>query len=883
MDIYKTLVEKMHIGFTHCKIIFENDRPIDFEYLEVNKAFYDIIGQTNIVGMKMSEIQPALLTLNPVILATFGRVALSGIAEVFETYLSKYEVWLNISVQCSDNNSVIALFENITERKQFEQKLQYQNAFLEAQLNTARDGILIVDNEGKKIIQNQRTVDLWKIPQEITDNNDEKIQLQHFMNVTRNPVQFVDTISYINSHPNKVMHDEVELTDGTIIERYSAPVVGKDGQCYGRFWNFSDVTHRKTVEQTLRKSEEKFSKAFKASPAAISIASMKDGKYLEVNDVFLNVTNYKRDEVIGHTSSDLNVWVNDHDREKYINELTTHGCLKNFEILFRMNSGEIRTFLVSSEIVELDGNRCSLNFIVDITERKLTEEALRESEEKYRILFNTMIQGVVYQNADGKITSANPAAERILGITIDQMQGLTSMDPRWKAIREDGSDFPGTEHPISLALRTGKEVKNVVHGIYHPIEDKNVWINVTAVPLFKSGETKPFQAYATIDDITERKQTEEIIGNIQKLESLGVLAGGIAHDFNNLMSGIFGYIDLAKEKCSDKVNSIYLSKAMSAIDRGRNLTKQLLTFAKGGAPIKEVGHLFPFVSEVSQFALSGSNVSCVFNIPESIWPCNYDKNQMSQVIDNIVINAQQAMPNGGAIEISAQNVTFEQKQHPTLLSGNYVKMSIKDYGIGISKKIIDRIFDPFYTTKTSGHGLGLATSFSVVKRHGGTIAVESDPGQGSTFHILLPASLPDGNTLSVLESTPSHSGNGSFLVMDDEEIIRDTVGTMLETLGYTVICKDNGKDAIEFFANDLLGKCDLVGMIFDLTIPGGMGGKEAIGEIRKLCAEIPVFVSSGYAEDPVMANPKEYGFTASICKPFRKSELAEMLRNYFKC
>jgi PAS domain S-box-containing protein len=378
-----------------------------------------------------------------------------------------------------------------------------------------------------------------------------------------------------------------------------------------------------------------------------------------------------------------------------------------------------------------------------------------------------------------------------------------------------------------------------------------------------------------------RKKSEETLSNVQKLESLSVLAGGIAHDFNNLLGGIYGYIELAGESAKDEKLSRYLSKAMTTIERARGLTLQLLTFAKGGAPIKKIGSLFPYVQETAQFALSGSNVLCKFEIPKNLSSCDFDKNQIGQVIDNIVINAKQAMPDGGDIVLSARNMTIAENEHPPLDSGDYIMISIKDTGIGIPKNILPRIFDPFYTTKATGHGLGLASCYSIVNRHGGFIEVESEPGKGSTFYIFLPVSK-GSNSAGTENVDAIHKGNGVFLVMEDQIIMRDVIGDMLESLGYTAVCKGNGKETIEFVSSKIRANKEIAGMIFDLTIPGGMGGKEAIGEIRKTNPKTPIFVTSGYATDSIMVNPSEYGFTASICKPFRKSELSEMLNKYMK-
>jgi CheY-like chemotaxis protein len=264
-----------------------------------------------------------------------------------------------------------------------------------------------------------------------------------------------------------------------------------------------------------------------------------------------------------------------------------------------------------------------------------------------------------------------------------------------------------------------------------------------------------------------------------------------------------------------------------------------------------------------------------------LWPCEYDKNQIGQVIDNIVINAQQAMPEGGTIEIEAANLQLAEKTHAMLPAGNYVRIGIKDHGIGMPHDILTKIFDPFFTTKARGHGLGLATCYSIIKRHDGCIEVESEPGKGSIFTMYLPAS--SGTAISdIAPAITIHHGSGSILVMDDEAVVRDTIGSLLKTMGYDVHCASNSKEAIEAFEKATREKNYFAAIILDLTIPGGPGGKETIREIRKVNKDIPAFVVSGYADDPVMANPSNYGFNGSICKPFMMADLASLLNRHMK-
>ncbi len=508
-------------------------------------------------------------------------------------------------------------------------------------------------------------------------------------------------------------------------------------------------------------------------------------------------------------------------------------------------------------------------FTRDITESGEREREIRESEEKYRNLFSAMncgcmVQQVVFDKSgipdDFYTFDMNPAAERLLGVRREDVvnKSAVSLLPpeefkNW--LSHFGKVAAGGDpvHYEHYSQHYGKHFKGHV---FCP----------------RAGQ------FAVIfDDVTAEKTTEATVQNTQKLESLGLLAGGIAHDFNNLFGGIFGYIDLASEVTGEPRVAGYLEKALSAIDRARGLTRQLLTFAKGGVPIMKTGRLFPFVQETAQSALAGSNVACRFDVPPDLWECAFDREQIVQVIENIVINALQAMPDGGSIEVSAMNCAVNEKEHAVLAQGNYVKITVKDHGCGIPKETIHRIFDPFYTTKPKGHGLGLAACHSIIHRHGGCIDVESEPGKGSSFHLYLPVSIESAATAPEKTEVCHHKGSGTFLVVDDEEAMRETIGDMLKSLGYTVVSFENGRDAVDFFNKEFTARRPIAGLIVDLTVPGGMGGKEAIGEIRKLSRETPVFVASGYAEDPVIAQPQKYGFTGSICKPLIKNELVKML------
>jgi PAS domain S-box-containing protein len=514
--------------------------------------------------------------------------------------------------------------------------------------------------------------------------------------------------------------------------------------------------------------------------------------------------------------------------------------------------------------------------IRDITARKRASNDIAAEKERLAVTLRSIGDGVITTDTQGNIEIMNKIAEELCGWSQNEAQGK-SLVSVFNIINENTRK--PHENPVEKVLATGEITELANHTVIISKDGTERIISDSAAPIRNRNNTI-IGVVLVFRDITEKQKLLETSQRNLKLESLGILAGGIAHDFNNLMGGIFGCIDIAITESKDSNVTQYLSKALNTMERARGLTQQLLTFAKGGAPVQKITLLFPLIQETAQFALSGSNVSCRYDIAKDLWPCIIDKNQICQVIDNIIINAQQAMPGGGTVEMSARNISIGDKEHQLLQKGNYVRISIKDQGIGISKKMLARIFDPFFTTKPKGHGLGLATCYSIINRHNGAIDVESVLDEGSTFHIYLLAS-PESVILDAATGV-KHKGSGRILIMDDEEIFRMYAAKFLTTLGYSVVCTEDGKETLDLFIEETKAGRPFAAIILDLIIPGGTGGKEIIVEIRKLNTEIPVFVVSGYAEDPVMAGPADYGFTDSLSKPFSMEELSEMLNKNLK-
>ncbi len=366
--------------------------------------------------------------------------------------------------------------------------------------------------------------------------------------------------------------------------------------------------------------------------------------------------------------------------------------------------------------------------------------------------------------------------------------------------------------------------------------------------------------------------------NAQKLESLGVLAGGIAHDFNNILTAIIGNISIISMQVNPE-DELYVrcKEIENASLRAQGLTQQLITFSKGGAPVRKTASLLNIIQESAVFALRGSNVRCECLVPEGLWPAEIDEGQISQVIHNLALNAEQAMPSGGIIDIRAENITIGAESVLPMKEGKYVKITFADQGIGIPKENIKKIFDPYFTTKADGSGLGLAATYSIIKNHDGYITVNSEEGVGTTFTVYLPAS---GKELAKEKSAEdvAVAGTGRVLIMDDEEMVRRVAGEMLNKLGYAVGFARDGAEAIKMYKSAKESNQPFDVVIMDLTIAGGMGGIEAIQRLIELNPGIKAIVSSGYSDDQVMSDYRRYGFAGVLIKPYKINQLSESIR-----
>ncbi|MBU1218967.1 PAS domain S-box protein [Myxococcota bacterium] len=666
----------------------------------------------------------------------------------------------------------------------------------------------------------------------------------------------------------KETREELEVM-GIVFDVLYQPVFDEGGRVTRIIGVATDITQRKRTEEELRISKNTL-KSITDNATDFIFIKNKNRQYTYVNRAMCRLLGAEESQILGKTPVEL-FGKEQGETINKVDNMAFNGETVNVTELLTI--GEQKKYFNTVQIpLEKDGPQVLsvMGIVRDITSRMLAEKNLVHEKERLFVTLKSIGDAVITTDTGGCIILMNHIAEELTGWTLDEVSGKSLEEV---FVIENEYSGKRCENPVERVIKTGKVVELANHTVLVNRDGSRKAISDSGAPIIDD-EGNIIGVVLVFRDVSEKKKMAEVLRRADKLEALGVLASGIAHDFNNLLSGVFGFIDLAREETTSSEVRMYLSEANSAINRARALTQQLLTFSRGGEPHKRLTNPATFIRETVGFALSGSRISAEFHMDSDLYHGEMDKHQISQVIDNIVINAQQAMPLGGVITVECRNQNFPPNEHGTLGGGNYISISIKDTGVGIPPDIKSKVFDPFFTTKSKGHGLGLATSYSIISRHGGTIDVESYPGKGSTFTIYLPASEETVGAKSTV-SAQVHAGEGRILVMDDEEVIRKSMEMILKSMGYMVLCVTDGREAINVFSS--LPKDTFRCLIFDLTIPGGMGGLDTINEIRKLNPSIPVIVSSGYAEDPVLSNPIKYGFNGGLTKPFLKSELAQVL------
>ena len=499
---------------------------------------------------------------------------------------------------------------------------------------------------------------------------------------------------------------------------------------------------------------------------------------------------------------------------------------------------------------------------MDTTRRRKSETALLESEDRFRDLFENATDILQSVDPEGRILVVNKAWRETLGYSEEEIPSLNIFDIM------DPDHTPQCQKNFEQILNDGQEF--TCQTVFISKSGQKISVEGRINCRFVDG--KPMALRSAFRNVTEKLKMEKELRRAQKLESIGILAGGIAHDFNNLLTGILGNILLAQLKAPEGDLANLLKNTENAAHRAQDLTRQLLTFSKGGAPVKETTSVIDIINDVVPFTLSGSNTTWSLTTEDNISPVDLDSGQFSQVIENLIINSDQAMPEGGTITIKLSNYSQDEQLSEILTGDKYIKIDIHDQGIGIAKEYLPRIFDPYFTTKKKGSGLGLATAYSIIRNHNGLLTVDSEPGHGTTMSIYLPSStakLPKKDTAS----PEMKMGSGKILIMDDDEIVRQVGVQMLTLLGYDAIESCDGDEALQKYQEALQSGSSFDVVILDLTIPGKMGGKETITKLLEIDPTVKAIVSSGYSNDPIMAEFQKYGFSGVVPKPYSLEKL----------
>jgi len=785
--------------------------------------------------------------------STFGTIC------VLDSEKNEYnELYKKIIVQFKE--LVESHLELIFQRREIEKEKEKTEKYLEA----AGPLVVILNEEGKVKRINERGCSILGCRKEEIEG---KNWFENFI-----PERIRKDVRDVFG---RLMSGKIEITENEespvivggggerIILWHNNIMKNNEGEIIGTICSGIDITEKKEAQKRLEKSEKEKSLILNGSPLLI-VYQNTEHEIIWANKAAGESVGKEPEDLVGKKCYE--VW---NLRDSPCDGCPVEKAIEKGELI----SGEMISpdgrvwFIKGNPVRDEKGNIIGvIATAMNITERKKAEEELRETKERYQKIVENADEWIWILDCEGNFTYANRAAIEDSGYELEKWLGrgfqpIVVEEELPKIKRIFAETLGGESQNYELRIKDKKgNIKT---------------LQVNTAPLLEKGESVGTVSVGR--DVTEEKEKERELIRMDKLESLGVLAGGIAHDFNNLLMGIMGNISLAKMSVDDEIKEM-LSDAEKASRKASRLTEQLLTFSKGGEPIKEKTSIEDVIRESAEFVLHGSNVKCEYNFYEDLWEIEADKGQMSQVINNIVLNADQSMPEGGNVLIEARNVVIGDDSTLPLSKGKYIEICIEDEGMGIPEEHLDKIFDPYFSTKLKGHGLGMATVYSIIQKHEGHVKVESKLGEGTTFFIYLPAEEGDDGEkdekeeIFLLEKL-------KILLMDDEEIVRKAIGRMLKDRGSEVVFAEDGEEAVQIFKEAKNSSQPFDAMILDLTIPGGMGGKETVKKIREMDSKVKIIVASGYSNDPVMSNYEKYGFNGVIVKPFDTEELIRVLKS----
>lgn len=641
----------------------------------------------------------------------------------------------------------------------------------------------------------------------------------------------------------------------------------------------SNINDRKLAEQSFKNSEAQYQRMLDTAQEGIFVLD-EHGTTTYINPQTAKLLGYDSKDIVGKS---FNYFLYPEDAGDHAQRFAALKQGKNViyeRRLRRKDGGSFWAKVSATTQMDHSGRFIgSFAMLTDITDRKRTEAALKQSEQSaneskhlLKLVLDTIPVRLFWKDLTSTYLGCNRLFAEDAGFQApEELIGLDDYSMAWRdqadAYRQD-----------DLEVMTSGNSKLQHEEMQTTPDGKQHWLSTSKVPL-RDMDDRIIGLLGAYEDITQRKLTEEELLKAQKIESLGVIVGGIAHDFNNILMAVMGNIAFAKTliPATDKAYE-RLTLAEAATMKGKDLTRQFLAFTKDGALIKTSISVGKLVRTYGRLTLSGTKSVCQYVIPDDLWRIDADEGQIGQALTNLLMNADQAMQEGGVIEIKCENIQVIEDNDALLKSGPYVKISITDQGQGIAQQNLCKVFDPYFTTKEAGLGLGLASAYAIVKKHGGRLTVESPSGAGATFVMLLPASVSPGETPKI-EKITLQQGHGKILIMDDDEMLLDVLGAMLEKLGYETEFALEGNEALEKYTQSMQNGRPFDAVIMDLITPLGMGGKETMEKLQIIDPNAKVIITSGYSNNSVMMDYESYGFSEVISKPYMYSELSRKLYN----
>ncbi|MFC1855577.1 PAS domain S-box protein [Thermodesulfobacteriota bacterium] len=817
----------------------------------------------------MSTIKKVFSTLNWKLLAIFfclpfvGEFIDSVVADeaiLFDDLGDIFNVGIEVAVL-----SCIAIYISYIQTIEREIELARRDSEEKFRLiyDTSPLGIVITDKNGKFITSNKTIRNmLGYTEEELTNMPFAKIS--HPGEIEKNLEYFKEMVE--GKRDSYKMEKRYYKKDGSILWGYLVTSATRDpnGKYLYNFAMIEDITERKLAEEQLFDNEEKYKTLFNSASDSIFITDLK-GDFLEVNDVACDLIGYSKEELASKSIKDINAPGHEGRILDMLSLVKKFGSVV-IDSTYITKDKDTVPVEINGKIIDYLNNPAILAISRDISLRKESEAAVRLSDEKYKTLFNNSSDAIfIIATSDSKVLEVNDVACERLGYTKEELLTMTPKDFN----SETSASY--VKEKIKKILEYGQLTFEATHvtkdGRTIPVDISCKKIDFAGTPAI----------LAVARDITERKNAEEHFERFEKLESLGLLAGGIAHDFNNLLSAILGSIELAaRDSDKDSRQHEYLAEGQEAILRAKDLTQQLLTFSKGGAPIIAPESIEKIIRNSADFVLHGSNTRAKYLFEDDLNFADVDSGQISQVIQNLVINADQAMPKEGILSIAAENK--EVASHEALEDGEYIKVTIKDAGIGIPEEYMKNIFDPYFSTKQKGSGLGLSIVYSIIKAHKGDIFVKSELGKGTTFTIYLP-SIRRTEAEEKLKSTYDEGSGESILLLEDDMNVGRTMAEVLRELGYKPEVVFNGEQAVELYKQRMEDGTPYDVVITDLTIPGGIGGEEVNKKILEFNPNAKTIATSGYANNPVMSDYTKHGFSGVLKKPVKFDEIGLIIHN----